>query len=175
MDTLLRLSEIEMFSEPFHYAVSPEALDPDVCRTVLTWFETEAPWRLVEADFYEQFEFSLWDVQMPERLFFLRERPFLRAITTKIASLFQVALSERVDITAHQLVPGQRIRLHNDFIPGYETILETAASGTPGSSTTSGRVGSLTVKTMRGSPTGGAPFSLRRASADHPPATKAIA
>lgn len=121
MDTLLRLSEVEMFSEPFHYAVSPEALDPDVCRTVLTWFETEAPWRLVEADFYEQFEFSLWDIQMPEKLSFLRERPFLRAITTKIASLFQVALSERVDITAHQLVPGQRIRLHNDFIPGYET------------------------------------------------------
>ena len=30
-------------------------------------------------------------------------------------------MSERIDITAHQLVPGQRIRLHNDFIPGYET------------------------------------------------------
>ena len=39
----------------------------------------------------------------------------------RIAELFGIDLRHRVDITAHKLVPGQRIRIHNDFIPGAET------------------------------------------------------
>jgi Rps23 Pro-64 3,4-dihydroxylase Tpa1-like proline 4-hydroxylase len=39
----------------------------------------------------------------------------------RMAELFGVDLSPRVDITAHKLIPGQRIRIHNDFIPGAET------------------------------------------------------
>lgn len=121
MNTPLRLSNVAIFSEPFHYIVSPEVLDPDASRTVLAWFESDAPWRLVEADFYEQFEFSFWDVHLPTRLAFLREYAFLSAITKRTAELFGVDLSQRVDVTAHKLVPGQRIRMHNDFIPGAET------------------------------------------------------
>ncbi len=121
MNTPLRLSTVEVFSEPFRYLVFPEALNPDVSRTVLAWFEADAPWKLVEADFYEQFEFSLWDAQIPASLSFLRAPSFLATIKKQIAGLFEVDLSDRLDITAHKLVPGQRIRLHNDFIPGAET------------------------------------------------------
>lgn len=121
MSTLLRLSNLQVFTRPFHYIVSPEALAPDASRAVLAWLESEAPWQLVEADFYEQFECSLWDVRLPTTLAFLREQAFLTAIKTRVAKLFEVDLSHRVDITAHKLVPGQRIRLHNDFISGAET------------------------------------------------------
>ena len=51
--------------QPFHYLISPEALDLATSRAVLAWLESEAPWQLVEADFYEQFECSLWDVRLP--------------------------------------------------------------------------------------------------------------
>lgn len=121
MSTPLRLSNVEVFSNPFHYIVSSEAFDPDVGHTVLAWLEADAPWELVEADFYEQFEFSLWEAQLPPRLSFLREHTFLTAIKQRIAELFGVDLGQRVDITAHKLVPEQRIRIHNDFIPGAET------------------------------------------------------
>lgn len=121
MSTPLRFSNIEIFSAPFQYIVSPEALDPDAGRTVLAWFESDAPWKLVEADFYEQFECSLWEVQLPTHLSFLREPAFLSAIKRRMAELFGVNLSHRIDITAHKLVPGQRIRMHNDFIPRAET------------------------------------------------------
>jgi len=121
MSTPLRLSNVEVFANPFHYIVSPEAFDPEVDRTVLAWFESNAPWELVEADFYEQFEFSLWEAQLPTSLSFLREHAFLAAIKQRIAELFEVDLGHRVEITAHKLVPGQRIRLHNDFISGAET------------------------------------------------------
>ena len=121
MNTQLRLSAVRTFSEPFPYLVSPEAFAPKVSRKVLTWFETRAPWKLVETDFYEQFEFSLCDVQMPTSLAFLRASSFVAAIKKRMTELFDVHLSDRLDITAHKLVPGQRIRLHNDFIPGAET------------------------------------------------------
>lgn len=121
MSTPLRLSNVEVCANPFHYIVSPEAFDPEASRTILAWLESEAPWALVEADFYEQFECSLWDVQLPTSLSFLREHAFLAAIKKRITELFEVDLGHRVEITAHKLVPGQRIRLHNDFIPGAET------------------------------------------------------
>ena len=35
--------------------------------------------------------------------------------------MFSARLSEKIDCTVHKLVPGQRIRIHNDFIPGEET------------------------------------------------------
>lgn len=121
MSTLLRLSHLQVFTRPFHYIVSPEALAPEVSRAVLAWLESAAPWQLVEADFYKQFECSLWDVWLPTTLAFLRDQAFLTAIKTRVAELFAVDLSHRIDITAHKLLPGQRIRLHNDFIPGAET------------------------------------------------------
>jgi Rps23 Pro-64 3,4-dihydroxylase Tpa1-like proline 4-hydroxylase len=121
MSTSLRLSNVEAFANPFHYIVSPEAFDPEAGCTILAWFESNAPWELVEADFYEQFEFSLWEAQLPTNLSFLREPTFLAVVKKRITELFGVDLGHRVEITAHKLVPGQRIRLHNDFILGAET------------------------------------------------------
>src|SRR5262245_23765024 len=121
MSTPLRLSKVEVFSKPFHYIGSPDAFDPQACHTILALLESNAPWALVEADFYEQFECSLWEVQLPTSLSFLREHAFVAAIKQRMAELFKVDLGHRVDITAHKLVPGQRIRLHNDFILGAET------------------------------------------------------
>jgi Rps23 Pro-64 3,4-dihydroxylase Tpa1-like proline 4-hydroxylase len=118
---ILDFSPPEVCSEPFQYFVSAKALSDSVSLMVLDWFETDAPWKLVETDFYEQYEFSFWDVQMPLRLAFLRDRAFLKGLKTRIESLFEIELSDRIDVAAHRLIPGQRIRLHNDFIPGYET------------------------------------------------------
>ena len=122
MNVPLRLSSVRVFSEPFRYLTSPEALNPDVSHTILDWLETSEAWTLVETDFYEQFEFSLWEVEVPEAISFLRAPGFLAAIKTKLEKLFEIVLDDRLDITAHKLIPGQGIRLHNDFIPGAETL-----------------------------------------------------
>jgi len=121
MTPFLRLASVKTFSEPFPYAISPESLDLNVSSQILGWLESDAPWRLVETEFYEQFEFSLYDSQPPLSLTFLRSPDFLAAMKTRMASMFGAELDEQIDATAHRLVPGQRIRLHNDFIPGAET------------------------------------------------------
>jgi Rps23 Pro-64 3,4-dihydroxylase Tpa1-like proline 4-hydroxylase len=119
--SLLNLSSVERFSKPFDYFLSPQALREDVSTTLHAWLETEAPWKLVETDFYEQYEFSFWDVDVPPQLLVLREPDFLNELKTKIENLFKVELGNDIDVAAHRLIPGQRIRLHNDFIAGQKT------------------------------------------------------
>jgi Rps23 Pro-64 3,4-dihydroxylase Tpa1-like proline 4-hydroxylase len=121
LDSPLCLSSAEAFSTPFDYFVSPEALSGDFSKTVLVWFEEEAPWKLVETDFYEQYEFSLLDVDLPPELAVLIESNLIDELKSRIGGLFATDLSTRVDVAAHKLIPGQRIRLHNDFILGGET------------------------------------------------------
>jgi Rps23 Pro-64 3,4-dihydroxylase Tpa1-like proline 4-hydroxylase len=76
---------------------------------------------LVEAEFYEQYEFNLQKVALPESLAAIRERQTILQVKNFVESAFKVQLTDRVDLTAHKLIPGQKIRVHNDFIPGAET------------------------------------------------------
>jgi Rps23 Pro-64 3,4-dihydroxylase Tpa1-like proline 4-hydroxylase len=118
---VLDFSPFEVFSEPFPYAFSSQAFSGKRSVDILNWLEAEAPWRLVETEFYEQFEFSFFDTMLPAQLTFLQGKVFLNALKGQVQKLFGVSLGNRIDATAHKLVSGQRIRVHNDFIPDAET------------------------------------------------------
>ena len=120
-EDLFRLKSPEVFIEPFPYLTAVEGLGEVNSSAFLEWLETEAPWNLVEKDFYEQYEFSLLDAPLPAHLKFLTERTFLHDLRLKVEGVFGRRLSERIDCTAHKLVQGQTIRIHNDYIPGEET------------------------------------------------------
>ena len=117
----LDLSVTQSFTAPFPYFVAPRAFDEDVSTALLEWLERDAPWKLVEADFYEQYEFDFLDAELPAHLSFLKERAFTKHVKGRLEDLFAVALEDHVDLTAHKLVAGQRIRVHDDYIPGRET------------------------------------------------------
>jgi Rps23 Pro-64 3,4-dihydroxylase Tpa1-like proline 4-hydroxylase len=114
-------SSIEFFSAPFPYFFSPAALTEEASSSVLEWLENCTSWKLTETDFYEQHEFSFSDVELPAHLSFLMEPAFLGMLKVRMEELFEVHLQQRLDFTAHKLLPGQRIRIHNDYISGCET------------------------------------------------------
>ena len=118
---VLGFSPFEVFSEPFPYAVSARTFNDEIGLEILEWLEAEAPWKLVETYFYEQFEVSFDDASIPDRLMVLRDREFSDALKAEVQKLLGISLGGRIDATAHRLVPGQRIRIHNDFLPGGET------------------------------------------------------
>jgi Rps23 Pro-64 3,4-dihydroxylase Tpa1-like proline 4-hydroxylase len=118
---LLKLESTEVFNLPFPYFLSPKALSSELSIDLLTWLENYAPWKLVETDFYEQFEFSFFDVKLPGQFAFLTSTEFLNEIREKVQNLFEVKLDHKIDFTSHKLTTGQRIRIHNDYIPGCET------------------------------------------------------
>jgi hypothetical protein len=106
---------------PFPHLSASSALGTGPSEEVLRWLETSAPWKLKVAEFYEQYEFSLLDCELPESIELLFGMESLARLRSRIEQNFRTELSDRQDVTAHKLVQGQRIRIHNDFIPDQET------------------------------------------------------
>jgi Rps23 Pro-64 3,4-dihydroxylase Tpa1-like proline 4-hydroxylase len=121
IELTIRFTSLEVSTEPFPYFTALGAFGEDVSSAILEWLEAETHWKLVETEFYEQYELSLAGVSMPGSLEFLAGRRFLDDLRSKVERIFDVQLSESIDCTAHKLLPGQRIRIHNDFILGQET------------------------------------------------------
>jgi hypothetical protein len=106
---------------PFRYALAERCLPPAFERALLDWLETAACWRLIETDFYEQYEFSVLEQRLPRSVVPLANPDNLAAIREDMEKLFEVSLDERITLVAHKLVPGQRIAIHNDYLVGEET------------------------------------------------------
>jgi Rps23 Pro-64 3,4-dihydroxylase Tpa1-like proline 4-hydroxylase len=106
---------------PFAHATHPSPLADGVCEAALAWMETTAPWRLRIASFYEQWELHLEARDLPPDL-----RPLLAPDTVEHLTrlMFQplgVRGLQLTEVTAHKLLPGQTIRVHNDYLSDGET------------------------------------------------------
>lgn len=116
-----RVGSVEFADFPFRYFLTRRCLAPDIEQTLLNWFESDAPWRLVETDFYEQYEFSMLDERLPENVAALTSPENLQILRRTVAEIFNVVFDDRITLLAHKLVPGQRIAIHNDYLGGDET------------------------------------------------------
>lgn len=114
-------TDAEIRSKPFDYFILPEAFTAEESLSILKWLETDAPWKLIEADFYTQYEFDLKDAVLTEEISFICRREFLDYLIKQIEEIFSAKLADQVDVTAHKLINGHTIRLHNDFVPGQES------------------------------------------------------
>jgi Rps23 Pro-64 3,4-dihydroxylase Tpa1-like proline 4-hydroxylase len=117
----LALLEVETRMEPFAHATHAAPLPPGLCDAALDWMETIAPWRLRVASFYEQWELHLDPQMLPAEL-----QPLLATETVDVFQRLMLAPIAKVplrlaEVTAHKLVPGQTIRVHNDHRPRGET------------------------------------------------------
>ena len=115
------LEAVKLHEAPFRYFLAGHCLAPDIEQTFLEWFETDAPWQLVKTDFYEQYEFRMLDVALPESVSPLISPDSLSVLRREMTEIFDVAFDERILLVAHKLVPGQRIAIHNDYLVGQET------------------------------------------------------
>ena len=114
------LDSIEYDTWPFEHFIG-HGMHSNAGHEWLDWLETDAPWKLTETDFYEQYEFSLLHAALAPTVQRLACPRTLTTLRRRMARHFRQSLSERVDVTVHKLVPRQTIRIHNDFISGGET------------------------------------------------------
>ena len=115
------ITEGSFFRQPFPYFIAEKGLTDVASTLVLDWFQHDAPWRLVEAEFYEQYEFDLNTELLPEVIKPICDPHNLMPVKNFVESTFGVRLTDKIDLTAHKLLAGQKIRVHNDFIPDQET------------------------------------------------------
>lgn len=112
---------IEVVNIPFRYFLARRCLAHGVDEVLLEWFESSAPWKLVETDFYEQYEFSMLHASLPESVAPLIESHNLSFLRRSMGTLFDTFFSDHVSVLAHKLIPGQRIAIHNDYLGGHES------------------------------------------------------
>lgn len=114
------LDSIVFGTLPFEHFVG--RCDPSgACTEWLDWLEREAPWKLTTAEFYEQYEFSLLHAPLPACAGYLIRPETLSALRRRMSEHFRHPLDENVEVTAHKLVSGQTIRIHNDYITDGES------------------------------------------------------
>ena len=115
------LDSVEFQGLPFeHFLGHARLLDGSA--TWLDWLEKEAPWKLTVAEFYEQYEFSLRHASLDPTVRSLIAPETLSTLKNQMRKQFGRSLSDRVDVTAHKLVPKQTIRIHNDYLSGGESL-----------------------------------------------------
>jgi hypothetical protein len=119
--TPLDLSEAVLRSGPFPCFTVAQVISEEVEQALLTWLESDAPWRLAVMDFYEQYELDLREVDLPPNLKPLFSDCAVGELRTTVGALLNTSLVPEVEITAHRLKQSQKIRIHNDARPGGET------------------------------------------------------
>jgi Rps23 Pro-64 3,4-dihydroxylase Tpa1-like proline 4-hydroxylase len=89
--------------------------------SALAWMETDAPWSLRIANFYEQWEMHLDETTLPSGLAPLLHRSTVGCFVRTMFGPFTDVKLDLVEVTAHKLLPGQTIRIHNDYVEGGES------------------------------------------------------
>jgi Rps23 Pro-64 3,4-dihydroxylase Tpa1-like proline 4-hydroxylase len=114
------ISPSVLVNSPFpHFSVT-EALTNEKATQLLNWFSLTDLWSLIKTNFYTQYEFSLVNLELPETLRFLNSRETLQCLAERFNHTFgrQLIVS---DITAHKLIDGHKMGVHNDYIGSAET------------------------------------------------------
>lgn len=109
-------------TDPFLHVVIPDSIDENLADCLLNWFETEAAWQLSVIDeFYELYDLDLRSAQLPERLKVFVEDSFLEDLRKRTGRLLSARLGSKIDVTAHKMLSGCRIKIHTDFGPQGQT------------------------------------------------------
>lgn len=117
----ISLREAETDTYPFPHFSCISVLNNGLEKDIYQWLVETDAWGLTEMDFYTQFEFSLFDAEIPERLKTLVSPGTVGIIRDKFKDVFALTEMEIVGITAHKLIDGHKIGVHNDFIGKDET------------------------------------------------------
>ena len=117
----LGVIEADVRTVPFAHATYAQALPAELCDAALTWMETDAPWRLRIASFYEQWELHLDRQATPADLQSLLDGETVDVLQRQLLMPIAGVPLRLTEVTAHKLVPGQTIRVHNDYRPKGET------------------------------------------------------
>lgn len=115
------LSIVNFQELPCAHLYSRSAFQNDIALDVIEWFKNKAPWKYVETDFYQQYEFNLMNVALPGELSFLISDVTIQSVQKIMMNAFKVPHMDLAEISAHKLVDGHSIRIHNDYIEGAET------------------------------------------------------
>ncbi|AMN67226.1 cyclophane-containing peptide 2OG-Fe(II) oxygenase YhhC [Psychrobacter sp. P11G5] len=118
--------EVSLEKDPYKHFFSEYIVDDVLHQRMINWLRADAPWKLVEADFYTQFEFSLKHTVLPYFMNFLVKESYLNYLKKYMESMYETRLLSKFDVVGHLLTEGHIIKIHNDYI--HETTSQVRES-----------------------------------------------
>lgn len=113
---LIDIAGLQVGKAPFPHFYLPQVLPPALEQAARQWLANTKTWDLTRTDFYEQYEFSLFDRELPLAVQGLLSAELLAEVKTVMEAALVAGPLELVGATVHKLTDGQRIGVHNDFI-----------------------------------------------------------
>lgn len=114
-------SAVNIRCAPFAHSTATGVLDSAVAQATLHWMESDAPWALRIADFYEQWELHLNRGNVPKPLEDLLDPGHVDNLARQMLNPIVESELTLIEVTAHKLLAGQTIRIHNDYIENAES------------------------------------------------------
>jgi hypothetical protein len=106
---------VQRSESPFPHAVSERVLDDVTANSLLDWFRDRAPWGLETSSFYIQHGCSLDDKCDSEVVDLLCCRDVIEQLSKHVGLVFDTVFdAPKTSVSAHRLIPGHRIGIHND-------------------------------------------------------------
>lgn len=108
--------------QPFPHVTVAALLDDAVCRDLMSWLRSDAPWRYHDGGFYRQMECDLRRADLSPGCRSLLAPATLGRLRGMVEEAFDTRLAERMTIIGHKLLDDYAIGIHNDApAPGMET------------------------------------------------------
>jgi hypothetical protein len=107
---------VQLQQAPFPHFSVPDFCDDEFAAEMLLWFETGADWkRRNMAGFYVYSDINLRTSDLPDGMAFLVDDAFSEHLRQEVGKSFGAELEGYVNVTAHRLAAGDRIRAHSDW------------------------------------------------------------
>lgn len=121
MDRTTIINERSFAKLPFPHFTTSKVFNSELADDLLSWLNECSLWKLTETNFYTQYEFSLLETELPAQLQILSSEAFTKQIGQILSKAFSADSLRLVGITAHKLIDGFKMGIHNDFIGKEET------------------------------------------------------
>ncbi len=106
---------------PFPYFGISKVFEDEFADNLLGWLRDDSKWTLTETSFYTQYEFSLLDSALPNEISFLLEESTLDQLKELMRCNLAIPNLQLVGLTAHKLIDGHKMGVHNDLIGSRES------------------------------------------------------
>lgn len=114
----INLVDSSIINQPFKHFIKRDVIQPELSRELLNYFEHFAQWNSQSIDrFYDSYNLNLLNATLPDEVKFFSAKRNIQHIKQQVEELYQVKLSNKIDVAAHKLIQGQSIRIHNDLSP----------------------------------------------------------
>jgi hypothetical protein len=116
-DKVLAFDKVVARTSPFPHFISPRFYAEEFSNALLSWLESTLAWNLKETALYAQYELGFSKVKDCPEIQAVSDGAVLARIRDEVSRAFGVAISGRINISAHKLVPGQYGGIHTDNLP----------------------------------------------------------